>query len=227
MDKTWKLSKNNDTPLELYQNLVNIEKAKDARWKWFALGSFFCLLLSIGVMVYALNLPKTVPLVVTVSDWGEAKYVGNISTYSYEGLKIPQVAIEYQIRKFLSNKYSIPLDATIFKTNLTECYSALTQESANKLTEELKENDPRKLFGQISRTISVETILKLSDQSYQADFYVTTTGLDGTLKSKEHIRGVLTVKMLEPSEEEKKLNPLGIYFSNFDFTVVETLKSDY
>ena len=69
----------------------------------------------------AINQPKTVPLVVTVSDWGEAKYVGNVSRNNWQGIKVPEIAIEYQLRKFVTNFYAISSDPQVLKNNLNEC----------------------------------------------------------------------------------------------------------
>ena len=106
--KNWTLAKSKTTPLDQYMNFVKEEKRQASCWKYFALISFGCLLISLAVLVYAVKLPKAFPLVITVSDWGEAKYVGEVSNYSYNGIKVPEIAINYQLRKFIINRFSIP-----------------------------------------------------------------------------------------------------------------------
>ena len=219
--KSWTLSKSKTTPLEQYVNLVKEEKRQSARWKYFALISFGCLVTSLGALIYAINLPKTVPLVITVSDWGEAKYVGAVSNYSYNGIKVPEIAINYQLRKFIINRFSIPYDSHILRTNLQDCYSALTRESAAKLSSEIKTDNPMRQYGKKIVTVEIETILKLSAQSYQVDFLIITADSRGQINGRERMRGILAVKLMEPPAEDQILNPLGIYITNFDFTHIK------
>ncbi len=223
--KNMTFPRSSDTPFSIYKKLKHDEQIRNAKWKWFAWGCLGCLIAAIAALVWALSLPKTVPLVITVSDWGEAKYVGKISSMSYSGIKVPQIAVEYQIRKFVDHAYAIPTDSAILKRSLNDCYSSLTRDGANKFTLMLKDDNPLQRFGQVIRTVEVESILKLTNDSYQVDFYVTETDSGGKPKSRTRMRGVLTVAFLEPEPDEQKVNPLGIYFSNFDFTTVAVTKT--
>ena len=216
--------KNRGSALDIYLAHMAKEKRRQAQWKIFAAGSFLCLLISFGIIIWALHLPKTVPLVITVSDWGEAKYVGSISNYSYTGIKIPEIAIEYQFRKFVANKFSISSDRTVVRNNLKDCYAALTRETATKLSSELRKDNPLNEAGKKTVSVDIESILKVSAKTYQVDFIVTTSDGSGFIKSRERTRGAISVKMMEPAEEDKMLNPLGIYITDYDFKKVEEKK---
>lgn len=222
MGGNWTLQKTKDTPLELFEKHIRAEMIANSKWKIFAVISFGMLVISIGVAIWAISLPKSVPCVITVSDFGEANYVGPVTKLSYSGLKVPQVAIDYQMTQFVTKRFSVPADGAVLRQNLTDVYRMLTSETSSKLTEEIKAgDDPRKKFGKSLVTVEVQTILKLSEKSYQLDFFVTDTTLTGKVNYRDHMRGVLTVAMLEPSADEQKSNPLGIFFSGFDFTLVE------
>ena len=137
-----------DTPLEIFMKFVRDEKIRENRWRIFAIASFGMLVLAVGVAIWAVSLPRSVPCVITVSDFGEANYVGPVTKLSYTGLKVPQVAIDYQMRQFVTKRFSVPADSAILRQNLTDVYRMLTQETSAKLTEEIKAgNDPRKMFG--------------------------------------------------------------------------------
>lgn len=214
------MPKNTDTPRERYTRLLAATERGEKKWKTFALISFVCLASSIAALVWAVSLPKTVPMVITVSDWGEAKYVGNVSSYSYNGLKVPPVAIEYQLRKFVNNMFSVSSDASILRQNIEDCYALLTTAAADKFTEVIRADNPKNHFGKLTRTVEIETILKLSDKSYQLDFFVDTAS--GSSKTRQRMRGVLSTALLEPPKEEQQKNPLGIYITDFDYTTLVT-----
>lgn len=218
MQDTWSKESVKFSNLYLYKKICDLDKTQMHKWKMIALGSLVIMLISLCIMFYALNLPRTVPLVITVSDWGEARYVGEVNKLSFQGLKIPKIAIEYQLRRFITNRFNISTDANVIRGNLKDCYSCLTSNSAQKLSEELKADNPLKLVGKLIKNVEIESILTLSKNSYQVDFILTSSSLTGRMVETERLRGVLSVETLEPNEEDMKLNPLGIYITNFDFT---------
>lgn len=213
--------KETKSPLEIYEEFCRKDASRDKKFKIFAWTSCAGFIIALLICFYAVNLPKQVPLVITISDWGEAKYVGNISRLNYQGLKVPGVAVEYQIRKFVSNFYEIPSDAAVLKKNLRDCYASVDTATAEKLSNILKEDNPLKNVGKVFRTIDIESVLKLTDSSYQADFIVNDKDKAQSRVNKRRFRGILTIKLLEPAKDDMILNPLGIYITDFEFKEIK------
>lgn len=218
---SWLLEKSKTTPLEIYEQMEKEHKKSENKWKFFAYISIGGFVLSLIVMVWAINLPKSVPVLVSLSDFGEAKYIGEVNRINYSGIKIPEIAIEYQIRKFVTNKYTIPGDAEVLRNNLIDCYSCLTRDTSSKLSTELKEHNPIKDVQNIRRKVEIESVLKTSKNSYQVDFTITQTSPNEGSKVVIRMRGIVTVVLLEPADDDKILNPLGIYFNVYDFTEIK------
>lgn len=221
MAKVWKFEKSKNEPLEIYEDLVNKDRRTQNKFRIMAYVSLAGFIMAIAALIYALNLPRTVPVLVTMSDWGEAKYVGEINKLSYQGIKVPEIAIEYQIRKFVNNYFSIPGDPDVLKKNLIDCYSCLTSETADKLSSQLKEDNPLKNYGMVRKTVEIESLLSLSKNSYQVDFITKTTNERNQNIITTRMRGVITVILLEPDNDDKILNPLGIYLSSYDFREIK------
>lgn len=213
--------KETKSPLEIYEEFCLKDARRERRFRIFAWTSCIGFILSLLINLYAVNLPKQVPLVITVSDWGEAKYVGNISRLNYQGLKVPEIAIEYQIRKFVSNFYELPSDAAVLKKNLRDCYASCNAASAEKLSNNLKKDNPLKNVGKAFRIVEIETVLRLSDTSYQADFVINDKDRTDAKVRKRRYRGIISIKLLEPAKEDMILNPLGIYVTDFDFKEIK------
>ena len=218
---SWLLEKSKTTPLEIYEQMEKERKKSENKWKFFAYVSLGGFVLSLIIMVWAINLPKSVPVLVSLSDFGEAKYIGEVNRINYSGIKIPEIAIEYQIRKFVTNKYTIPGDAEVLRNNLIDCYSCLTRDTSSKLSTELKEHNPIKDVQNIRRKVEIESVLKTSKNSYQVDFTITQTSPNEGSKVVIRMRGIVTVVLLEPADDDKILNPLGIYFNAYDFTEIK------
>lgn len=217
----WTLEKSKNTPLEIYERMERDRKRNENKWKIFAYISIAGFILSLAVMAWAINLPKTVPVLVSVSDFGEAKYIGEVNRINYSGIKVPEIAIEYQIRKFVTNKYTIPGDAEVLRNNLKDCYSCLTRDTSSKLSAELKEHNPLQDVQNLRKKVDIESVLKTSKNSYQIDFTITQSAPNTTNRHTIRMRGLVTLILLEPHEDDKILNPLGIYFSAYDFTEIK------
>ena len=67
---------------------------KNARmWQIISLVSLSSFFIALGVLIYAVNLPKTIPVIVTVdSTTGKAEYVGQIDKSLYGKEAIPEIA---------------------------------------------------------------------------------------------------------------------------------------
>jgi len=226
MRTCWRLTKGSLSPLDAVE-IVEKQKRRELRgYKFFAAVGCAGFLLTLAGLLYQRTLPQTIPLVITVSDWGEAKYVGDVSSYSYSGMKIPKAATEYQIRKFVSNIFSVPADAAVLRSNLKDCYSCLTGVSSQKLSTMLRENNPFDLFGTYIVTVEIESILNVSASSYQVDFIVYKSTPDLRRTERQRMRGVITIKYMAPSDEDIRQNPLGIYITQFDFTGIQQVKEE-
>lgn len=219
LNKTnWTFEKSKNTPLEIYEQLERDRRKSENRFKVFAYIAGAGFALSLIVMVWAINLPKTVPVLVSINDFGEAKYIGEVNRINYSGIKVPEVAIEYQIRKFVTNKFTIPGDAEVLRNNLKECYSCLTRDTSSKLSAELKEHNPLHDVRDMRKKVDIESVLKTTKNTYQVDFTITKSAPNDMNKMTVRMRGLITMVLLEPHDDDKILNPLGIYFSAYDFT---------
>lgn len=214
----WILEKSKEQPLEIYEKIEKDRKKAEEKWKIFAYITIAGFVFSLGVMAYAVNLPKTVPVLVSISDFGEPKYIGEVNRINYSGIKVPEIAIEYQIRKFVTNKYTIPGDSEVLRNNLKDCYSCLTRDTSSKLSSELKERNPLQDIKYFRKKVEIESVLKTSKNSYQVDFRITQSAPNDMNKEISRMRGIVTITLLEPHDDDKILNPLGIYISSYDFT---------
>lgn len=206
-----------------YDRIIGLQNKENKTWRIIALASLSFLFLSLLLLLYAIKLPKTIPMVITVSEYGEAKYVGNVSKMSYSNMKVPDIAIQYQIKRFVTNMNTITSDAQVMKQNIRDCYNMLSGDAGLKLSNILKNDNPFDKFGDIKQSILLESILQLSPQSYQVDYIQSKITMTGVVTDRTRYRGIISIALLEPPEDKKIENPLGIYISDFDFTKVNTL----
>ncbi|MCR5252603.1 MAG: type IV secretion system protein [Treponema sp.] len=177
--------------------------------------SFF---LSIGISLFAITLPETIPVLVTMNDFGETNYVGAVSRRNFQNFVVPEIAIQAQVKKFVNYAYTLSTDKIVMQKSLSNTYHLLTSTTASKYSLRIKEEKPFEDFGTRTREVIFETEpLQLSKDTYQLDFKVVTRLLTGTISESKTYRAVVSVKVLKPSNDDIKENPLGVYITAFDF----------
>ena len=182
--------------------------------------SFF---LSIGICIYAVAQPDSIPVLVTMNDFGETQYIGPVSRKNYQNFSVPEVAVQAQVKEFVNLTNTLSTDKTVMKKSVNKTYHLLTSTTASKYSTLVKEDNPFKDFGSRTKEVLFQTEpLKVSGDTYQVDYQIVTRQLSGQLMSNESYRAVITVKMLQPSEEDIKDNPLGIYITAFDMKPIDT-----
>ena len=178
---------------------------------------FIVLILSLGIVFFLTKRTQVVPAIVTMNDFGQTQYVGEISRKNYQNFNIPEVAVTYQVKEFITLYKSLSSDKDIVKKNIEKAYHLLTSVSASKYSSLLKENNPYKDYGSYTKEVDFETEpLKISRDTYQVDYRHITRTLTGIIIEDERQRAVITIKALNPTEEDIKDNPLGIYITDFD-----------
>ena len=173
--------------------------------------------LSIGISFFLTKRTQVIPAIVTMNDFGQAQYVGEVSRKNFQNFNIPEVAMTYQVKDFINIYKSLSSDKEVVKRNIEKAYHLLTAVSASKYSTLLREDNPYKDFGDYTREVEFETEpLKISKDTYQVDYRLITRTLTGVIIKDIRQRAVITIKALNPTEEDIQDNPLGIYITDFD-----------
>jgi type IV secretion system protein VirB5 len=67
-----------DRNLEMADTIDGLAQKNARMWRLIALVSLSSFFIALGVLIYAVTLPETVPVMVTINPEGEAAYVGKI-----------------------------------------------------------------------------------------------------------------------------------------------------
>ena len=190
--------------------------------KFIVVVSVLAFFLSIGITMYAVSQPDSIPVLVTMNDFGETQYIGPVSRKNYQNFNVPEVAIQAQVKEFISLSNTLSTDKTVMKNAVNKTYHLLTSVTAQRYSTLVKEQNPFADFGTRTREVLFQTEpLKVSADTYQVDYQLITRQLSGQVISNEAYRAVITIKMLQPAEEDIKDNPLGIYITSFDMKKID------
>jgi type IV secretion system protein VirB5 len=202
---------------KVYHDLIADAHKEKSTWQKIALFSLIFPIISVFVYVRAVNLQRTIPVLVTVSNWGEAKYQGEV-TESLTSMSVPDAAVEYQVRDFVSKLRAIPTDAQVLYQDITHLYDMVTAQCSKTMTAQLQANAPFDVVGKTKRLIEIESVIKLTGGSYQIDWIENNSG---TSNYSQRFRGVVTTKLLEPPKDKRVKNPLGIYIDDYSYTEIQ------
>lgn len=191
---------------------------KNARtWQLIAICSLSFIFICLGLLLYAIQLPKTVPVIVSVNDVGEANYVGKISKELYGKSSIPEVHKEYVIKSLISNMFNICTDEVVQQKYMNSAADLVQRGAAGQLNVFYSDNNPYNVIGEYIQSVKVTSLLKESENTYIAMFTVTTTSVDGRRSSSANYSMLTTLDYFEISQK----NPLGVYITNFSLKGVE------
>ncbi len=179
-------------------------------WQIIALVSLLSFFISLAIVAYAVHLPKTVPVVVTVNGEGKANYIGPVTTSGKA--TIPEIAKTYQIKRFVERMNTWITDRN-GQNLLIEDAQALVQSGAiQQLDLFLKQNNPFDNFGQRIRIVTLSEPLRQSENVYFCRYETTLKTSNGGVIAQEPWTMLVTLGYYQPSPQ----NPLGLYITNFD-----------
>lgn len=186
---------------------------KNARmWQIIALVSLVSFFISLGICFYAVTLPKTVPVIVTVDSDGYTNYVGKVDRSAYGKTAVPEQAKTYVIKKLITNMHTRVIDPEAQRRFIDECLHVCQGSAVTQLDEFFMVNNPFSRMGIITSTVSLEEPLKQSERTYVIYFTVSTYQ-SGNLIESHKFSALISLDFFPGTPET---NPLGIYVSSFD-----------
>jgi type IV secretion system protein VirB5 len=203
-----------------YDQYIN-KLIKDNRtWQLAGLCSIIMITGTIIGWFFVLNMKKDIPVVIEVNELGRAKYIGEISGKSYlQGYTVKDYMIESVIRDFITYTREINADQEVMTKNYQKAASWCSSETRVKLRDDLVLEDPISMAGRLRKIVSIESGIKITNNSWQYDWFDVTNDIYGREISKLRYRGIFTVTIKEPQTENERFgNPLGIYLVDYNIS---------
>lgn len=198
---------------------------KNARmWQIIALVSLSSFIISLFICFYAVRLPKTVPVIVTVDTNGSATYVGKVDKSYWGKSNIPDYHKTYQVKKLISNMYTWVIDPVAQSTYIRECENICQDNALNQLDTFFRENNPFDYIGIYTQKVEMDAPLKQTDKTYVI-YYDVIRYQNGYEIKRKRYSALMTINYFEVTDETKSLNPLGVYITSFDIQEVNGNKN--
>jgi type IV secretion system protein TrbF len=214
----------NTTPYNSLKNefddLVGETKKERNAWRIAAFISIAAAIVSIGGWFWVAGRPASIPYVIEISSWGEAKYVGEIGTAE---LKRPDESIKFYLNEFVANIRKVSTDKYVVNENLNKSFKFVTSTAANILKRMLNENDPFSRAEKERVDVVVDSIIHITKDAWQVDWLERVFTSEGMMKGSQRYRGIFSLYFTDPTKEQQNLNPLGIFIDDFE---IQQLKKE-
>jgi type IV secretion system protein VirB5 len=209
-----------DRVINQYDQYIN-KLIKDNRaWQIAGICSVIMILGTIIGWFMILNMQKEIPVVIEVNELGRAKYIGEISGKSYlKGYTVKDYMIESILRDFIAYTREIYTDPDVITKNYQQAAAWCSNDTRVKLRDNLISEDPVSMAGRNRRIVSIESGIKVTNNTWQYDWFDVTSDLYGREISKLRYRGIFTVMIKEPQTESERFgNPLGVYIIDYNIS---------
>lgn len=220
LSKTKNKNRDYNEPMVAAADTIQGLSQKNARmWQIIALVSLSSFFISLFICFYAVRLPKTIPVIVTVDTNGNATYVGKVDKSYWGKANIPEYHKTYQVQKLIANMYTWVMDEKAQKSYIQECNNICQSAALAQLNTFFMENNPFDWTGIKTQTVNMEYPLRQTDNTYVI-FYDVITYRSGHVEKTQRFSALVTLDYYEVTEETKMLNPLGVYITSFDIKEV-------
>lgn len=206
-----------------YNDLLRLKETQILIFKVIsAILAAVTVLLIVAVIIIA-QYPKSQGYVIEITPDGSAEYNSDAVTL-LEEWSPKDATVNYFLRNFIIEFRSVSSDPQIVTENIQKIYKYVTGNAARKTTDYIKETNPKTRQKTETVDIAVSSILPLSDTSYQIDFRETVWASGYRLVSDEHYRAVVHTQFYTPNTVEQLIyNPIGLYISDFDISLVKEI----
>jgi len=191
------------------------DKMQEMKW-WRSIIGVGILVLSLAnfiLFVSTASRQQTVPVLVNVMPTGQAQFLGEVRQGQ---MQVPEEAIVFQVRTFITNLRSISIDPQVIYNNINDIYAMVTSSYEPILTSMLRADSPFDHVGRIRRSVEIETIIRITQETYQVDWIDVV--FDGSFRRDTRMRALVTVRLLPVTAQSARSNPLGIYVDAMEMT---------
>ena len=214
-------------PMKPYSDdLLNFKQQRDTAF-WLMKACIVIIGICVIVTVLIATTYNYKTYVVRVDNaTGQVETGGELKATNYS----PREAeIKYFLTNFVADTRTVPLDPVQYKNNVDPAAHYLTTQSANKLADMLKNDDPRAKLGKMTVQPTIRSIQLQpgSKGTYQVRWSEEEYSLSGSSTHRINNYVALFAVTVDPPTKEAELliNPLGLKIKDLTMSIESTSKA--
>ena len=189
--------------------------AAKSNWQKIAFLLLLVVLILTASIAHIATSSRVVPYVVEVDKSGHVSKPLPLDEFA----RADQRIVRAYLSEYVQNARSITSDPMVQKRWLDKIYASSSQQVASYLNDYYRNNDPFSKSKSALIAVDVNTVLPLSENSWQVDWEETSRGIDGMIFGKIRWRALIGTQIIPPkSQDEMMLNPAGILIQSISWT---------
>lgn len=199
---------------QVWDERIGSARVQAKNWRLMAFGLLGLATALATALVWQSTQSRITPYVVQVDKLGEAQAVAP----AIQNYKPSDGEVAWYLARFVSDVRSISIDPVVVRKSWLEAYDFATDHGAVFLNEYARDHDPFKDVGAKTVTVQVNSIVRVSDSSFQVKWTEQLYDHDALAKT-EHWTAILSVIHKTPATAEVlRRNPLGLYVNGIDWS---------
>ncbi|MCK9549592.1 conjugal transfer protein TrbF [Aquamicrobium sp.] len=186
-------------------------------WKIVGVTGMLMAVIGFGYALYLSTQVKLVPYIVEVDRLGTAVQAGFPQQIEYADPRV----VRATLGSFVASFRSVTPDTVVQKQYIDRTYALLrtSDPATEKINNWFRGNSPFDRARSTTVSIEATSIVPLSNQTYQVDWTEYERDRQGKELATRRFRGIATVTLTPPQDESViRLNPIGLYLTDFDWT---------
>ncbi|MEM0985575.1 MAG: conjugal transfer protein TrbF [Pseudomonadota bacterium] len=198
---------------QVWDDRIGSARVQAKNWRLMALGCLGLCFLTSSALVWRSMQSTVTPYVVEIDETGAARAVGPAT----ERYVASDAQIAHHLANFISHVRGLSTDPVVVRENWLHAYDFVTSQAATTLSEYAAANDPFADVGRKSRTVDVVSVVRVSDDSFQAR-WTEKTYENGAQMKTERFTGLFCIVTQTPTDAETlRANPLGLYVHSLNW----------
>ncbi|MBB37022.1 MAG: conjugal transfer protein TrbF [Hirschia sp.] len=198
---------------QVWDERIGSARVQAKNWRLMAIGCLTLCFVTSGALVWRSLQSTVTPYVVEVDETGAARAVAPAT----ERYVASDAQIAHHLANFISHVRGLSVDPVVVRENWLRAYDFVTDRAATTLSEYAQTNDPFADVGRKSRTVDVVSVVRVSDDSFQAR-WIEKTYENGALMKAQRFTGLFSIVTQPPRDAATlRANPLGLYIHSLNW----------
>ena len=198
---------------QVWDERIGSARVQARNWRLMALGCLALCFFTSAALIWRSTISTVTPYVVEVDETGAARAVAPAT----ERYTATDAQIAHHLANFIQRVRGLSIDPVVVRENWLSAYDYVTSEASTTLNEYAQANDPFADVGRKSRTVDVVSVVRVSDDSFQAR-WIEKTYESGALIEATRFTGLFNVITQPPTDAETlRANPLGLYVHSLNW----------
>ncbi len=198
---------------QVWDERIGSARVQARNWRLMAIGCLALSFVTSGALVWRSMQSTVTPYVVEVDETGAVRAVGPAT----ERYTASDAQIAHHLANFIQHVRGLSVDPVVVRDNWLKAYDFVTDKAAITLNEYAGANDPFADIGRKSRTVDVISVVRVSDDSFQAR-WIEKTYENGALKQAIRYTGLFSIITQSPTDAATlRANPLGLYVHSLNW----------